>query len=182
VLESVTFDQIYELGHTSRRTYDRDDMWCPFCGNKSVWEERGEGDHYLGPNEVCASCGASFHVVCEGHPRKEGSPAIGPVEWIRAALKASGAVEKRTIEQTRAIIRCDLCRRYLLADDEGEPEIPHVIEFDCVDEARRGALNAGWISLQYEEAFSRPLDVCRACLDLVRERDPAPRKTYPPTR
>ena len=41
---------------------DDTELFCPFCGVKSVKTERGDGDYYAGPAFVCTSCETEFFL------------------------------------------------------------------------------------------------------------------------
>lgn len=52
----------YEAGHSYSEEWQLTDWCCVGCGKKSVWEEGGGGDYYVGLKYLCASCGASFYL------------------------------------------------------------------------------------------------------------------------
>lgn len=67
---SVTFDVRYEAGHSDTETWERDaDLFCPHCGEKSVWVEQGGGDYYVGAQHLCLACRWTFHMpaLSESH-------------------------------------------------------------------------------------------------------------------
>ena len=57
----ITFDVLYEAGHTYVETWEKTEYFCPHCGNKSVWDEVANGDYYLGTTLTCENCGGTFH-------------------------------------------------------------------------------------------------------------------------
>lgn len=45
-----------------------DNIHCPKCGNKGVWQEDGE-DYYVGSEHLCIACGSTFflpHMYTDG--------------------------------------------------------------------------------------------------------------------
>lgn len=47
--------------HSYAYRYHRDaQVYCPSCGQQTVWTEEGEGDYYAGPESVCTSCKSRF--------------------------------------------------------------------------------------------------------------------------
>lgn len=43
-------------GHHYWSNYEKCDLYCPHCGQKTIWEKQGGGDCYLGVDYVCTSC------------------------------------------------------------------------------------------------------------------------------
>ena len=50
----------YDAGHLSSSKWKQGNLYCINCGNQSVWEEQSEGDYYVGPENLCLVCGATF--------------------------------------------------------------------------------------------------------------------------
>ena len=49
--------------HHYWREYDHDEaLFCPHCGEKTVYVEQGAGDYYVGPTHLCVSCHFSFSL------------------------------------------------------------------------------------------------------------------------
>ena len=44
----------------------RDDLFCPFCGEETVWEADDE-DYYVGTQFICTACEAFFHLPFSGN-------------------------------------------------------------------------------------------------------------------
>ena len=58
---SVTVDY---RSHVLDETWEKlDNVHCPKCGHKSVWQEEGE-DYYVGSSHLCTSCGCQFYLPC----------------------------------------------------------------------------------------------------------------------
>ncbi len=39
-----------------------EDIYCPACGVKACWVERGPGDYYVGPQYICVECGGQWNL------------------------------------------------------------------------------------------------------------------------
>ena len=37
-------------------------LYCPACGQKSVWHETGPGDYYVEELHLCIACGSQFYL------------------------------------------------------------------------------------------------------------------------
>lgn len=46
----------------SVRVEKNNDLYCPNCGNKGVYEETGDGDYYEGPSMYCIECKTEFSM------------------------------------------------------------------------------------------------------------------------
>lgn len=46
--------------YTSESSWDVGDYYCPNCGERTVYEENGEGDYYVGPDLICVLCSAAW--------------------------------------------------------------------------------------------------------------------------
>lgn len=42
--------------------YNETEYYCPNCGEKSVFNEDGDGDYYLGVQFLCVSCDHTFYL------------------------------------------------------------------------------------------------------------------------
>lgn len=42
--------------------FEQCELFCPNCANKTVWEEQGLGDHYVGVDFLCTSCNHIFNL------------------------------------------------------------------------------------------------------------------------
>ncbi len=52
----------YPAGHTSTESWGpTDDMFCPKCGTKSVWNA-DVGDYYVGEQHICITCRHTFYL------------------------------------------------------------------------------------------------------------------------
>lgn len=60
--KKITFDVQYQAGHSYTEIWGYDSAYCPNCGAKEVWSQRGECDYHVGPTHLCAKCGYSFHL------------------------------------------------------------------------------------------------------------------------
>lgn len=81
----ITFDVLYDAGHTCSETREKTDYFCPHCGVASVWDEVSDGDYYLGTTLTCANCRGTFH-----HPQLsegENRPLHQRVLKFRQAIK-----------------------------------------------------------------------------------------------
>lgn len=47
--------------HTYEFTFERTDLYCPYCGTKDVWVDQSAGDYYVGPAYRC-QCGETFYL------------------------------------------------------------------------------------------------------------------------
>lgn len=52
----------YPMGHSHTEIWDKNDLFCPNCGGKPVWNEQGPGDYYVGEQYICLKCGYSFTI------------------------------------------------------------------------------------------------------------------------
>lgn len=53
----------YKLGHSYSFEYLKDlDMYCPNCGERTVYFEHSVGDYYVGATHVCISCSHSWTI------------------------------------------------------------------------------------------------------------------------
>jgi DNA-directed RNA polymerase subunit RPC12/RpoP len=43
-------------------TYESINLFCPYCGKKSLWRDHGPGDHYVGQEYLCISCRQIFYL------------------------------------------------------------------------------------------------------------------------
>lgn len=42
--------------------FEKCNLYCPLCGDKSVWQEQGGGDYYFGEEFICTSCKHNFTI------------------------------------------------------------------------------------------------------------------------
>jgi hypothetical protein len=61
IAQSCIIPVKYEWG-IQRITVEKTNLHCLNCGEKSVWIETGDGDHYEGPNHYCGTCTSVFTV------------------------------------------------------------------------------------------------------------------------
>lgn len=63
-------------------------IYCPECGNLGIWEQKGQGDYYHGPDQVCLAC--AWEGCCLTERNEDDAPRIpGPVvAALRQALSA----------------------------------------------------------------------------------------------
>ena len=50
------------LSHTYNESWEYQTIFCPGCGKKRVWAERGAGDYYVGVGYICTDCGVKFYM------------------------------------------------------------------------------------------------------------------------
>lgn len=66
--------KVLPSGNIILSEYEADDsVYCPACGEKKVWVERGGADFYEGFGHVCVGCGTyftmpSFKKINDGDP------------------------------------------------------------------------------------------------------------------
>lgn len=48
--------------HHYEREYEKCDYFCPNCGHREVWIERGAGDYYVGEDYYCTHCDHNFNL------------------------------------------------------------------------------------------------------------------------
>jgi hypothetical protein len=82
-----------EFSHSYDETWEHTDLHCLRCGEKDLWRDEGPGDYYAGPQHLCASCGATFHLPDEVRD------AHGEQNAQRLAEIRSSATEPRVIPQ-----------------------------------------------------------------------------------
>ena len=59
---NVHVDVKYKAGHSYPEDWSAGELFCPQCGMKTVWEEQGPGDYYVGSDYLCESCGSVFTI------------------------------------------------------------------------------------------------------------------------
>lgn len=52
----------YPGSHHYIDEFEKCALYCPGCGHREVWEERGIGDYYLGSEFVCSHCSCNFTI------------------------------------------------------------------------------------------------------------------------
>jgi len=75
----------YPAGHTYIFEYYKSELYCPNCGEKTVWIEQGEGDYYEGPTHVCISCLEYFSMPRQCIAEIDGSE-IQIIDQIKKGL------------------------------------------------------------------------------------------------
>ena len=50
------------LSHTCSESWEYQTIFCPGCGEKRVWAERGAGDYFVGVGYICVACGVKFYL------------------------------------------------------------------------------------------------------------------------
>ena len=62
----IEFDVKYyhhgDYSHKYPEKWAETDLFCPECGNQTVYVEQSGGDYYVGVEYLCAGCGASFFL------------------------------------------------------------------------------------------------------------------------
>ena len=59
---SKTFEVDYGT-HKYTETWELDgELYCPHCGEQSVWVDQSPGDYYVGVQHVCTECRWSFYL------------------------------------------------------------------------------------------------------------------------
>lgn len=58
--EIIKVNVKYEAGHNIDYEYSLTELFCPICGNKTVYVDQGYGDYYLGPDHLCITCNSTF--------------------------------------------------------------------------------------------------------------------------
>lgn len=66
----------YALGHTYKFKYELSDLFCPNCGQRTVWVEQSVGDYYEGPNHLCRKCNYKFSLPRLDHANDEDKQII----------------------------------------------------------------------------------------------------------
>jgi len=51
-----------EFSHKYNEDWMKTELFCPECGNHSVWRENGAGDYYVGERYLCTSCRMGFYL------------------------------------------------------------------------------------------------------------------------
>lgn len=72
----------YELGHSYTERWDVSDLYCPHCGDQSVWIEDAGGDYYEGPGHLCAACGWQFTMPRLGASDQYGNQRLAVIRAI----------------------------------------------------------------------------------------------------
>jgi hypothetical protein len=52
--------------HYYQTEWTRTELFCPKCGKQPVFEEKGEGDYYVGADHCCTACGHNFTLQGSG--------------------------------------------------------------------------------------------------------------------
>ena len=60
--ESSQKDVRIECSHPYTEVWEKEELYCPKCGKKSVWAECSEGDYYVGNQYICLDCESSFFL------------------------------------------------------------------------------------------------------------------------
>ena len=68
-------------------------MFCPHCGEQSIWKEQGAGDSYVGISYLCLSCQYTFTI----QGPNEAKDSCGETYWSQRLA----ALEKQTGEIAR---------------------------------------------------------------------------------
>lgn len=50
------------LSHSYLETWESLDLFCPHCGEKSVWHDTAAGDYYVDEQYLCVSCDHSWYM------------------------------------------------------------------------------------------------------------------------
>ena len=53
--------EVQRYNRTAR--FDHDELFCPFCGQQTVWTEDDAGDFYYGPTILCVNCNNSMAIT-----------------------------------------------------------------------------------------------------------------------
>lgn len=86
----MNIDVRYKLGHIIYQ-YEKNDLYCPNCGTKNIWEEQGLGDYYVGTVNLCTQCESEFTIQ-------------GPIDVDVRTDSASRQILKTIfIEQTKEV-------------------------------------------------------------------------------
>lgn len=67
---TVAFDVAYYseatgtkvFSHSYHEEWEKLDIHCPACAEKSVWRNSGPGDYYIEAQHICEACGVEFYL------------------------------------------------------------------------------------------------------------------------
>ena len=71
----------YDLGHLIEYNYDKINYFCPCCGEKTLYQESGAGDYYLGSTIVCTNC--KIEMYSAGLPEDADKYKIQVIDQIK---------------------------------------------------------------------------------------------------
>jgi hypothetical protein len=70
--------------HYTERWELEEKIFCPGCGNKTVWVEQSPGDYYLGPDHYCTTCAHRFSLC--GPTKLSQANELKILEQLRSGL------------------------------------------------------------------------------------------------
>lgn len=73
----------YKGSHYYEEEFVKNNMFCPLCGQQSLWRQKGEGDYYNGVDYVCINCGATANLDSV-HGPLDNEADIGVLEQLRS--------------------------------------------------------------------------------------------------
>jgi transposase-like protein len=83
----MKFEVAYYIGGEFSHKYEEEwlktDLFCPSCGENRVYDEQGMGDYYVGPQFLCAACGASFFLPFGPEERPDDTQDVQRLYHIR---------------------------------------------------------------------------------------------------
>jgi len=86
----------YPNSHHYWRSYEKSDLYCPFCGKKELWREQGSGDYYVGNASVCTECGGTSNLDYCSAGSNYGANYAGVLEQLRSGITKKPTTKKGT--------------------------------------------------------------------------------------
>ena len=81
------FDVRFESGHYYTEEWiSVPDMFCPHCGVKNIFKEKGEGDYHCGSNHLCSSCGFMFTMPNQKVNNGKDWQVNQRLHWLRSKI------------------------------------------------------------------------------------------------
>lgn len=71
----------YPGRHHYWEEYEKTELHCPLCGDRSVWSETGPGDFYVGADFLCTSCSAVWTM--QGPEKTKEINVMGKLAQLR---------------------------------------------------------------------------------------------------
>ncbi len=60
---TVAINKKYKLGHSIKHRYGKiEDLFCPKCGKKDLWQSMDSGDYYIGSESICVNCSSISYM------------------------------------------------------------------------------------------------------------------------
>lgn len=82
----------YPNSHHYIDVYEPSDLFCPHCGNDTVWQEQSPGDYYTGPDYICTTCEMDFSI--QGPEKSEQPNMQGKLKQLQSGVTSKPTTPK----------------------------------------------------------------------------------------